>query len=146
MNLKHLAYTTWISCEVEGDGYGKCKEVCEAMRQVFPELELRFGFFHAAAPWGRRQHYWLRAPGGQIVDPTARQHPSGVLLPETDAGYEDLADASPEELARKIPTGVCMDCGGEVYGGDTFCNESCEAATASYLGLVKKPNGNWGNA
>lgn len=102
MNLKHVAYTTWIACEVEGDGYGKCKEACERMRQTFPELELRFGFFQASAPWGRRQHYWLRAP-------------DGALLPSTDANYEDLAEASHDELCEKVPTGVCMDLRFELF-------------------------------
>ncbi len=92
MNIKHLAYATWIKLEVEGDGYGKCVEVVEVMHETFPELTPRFGFFFAPHPWGRRHHWWLRTPDGKIVDPTGKQHPNGETFPESDAGYEDLTD------------------------------------------------------
>lgn len=144
MNIKHLAYSTWVSLEVEGDGYGKCVETVDAMHETFPELEKRFGFFFAPAPWGRRQHWWLRTPDAQIVDPTGKQHPNGQIFPESDAAYEDLTDLDPKELRTKVPTGVCMDCGSEVYG-TTFCNASCEAATMRYMGMELKENGNWHN-
>ena len=145
MNLKHLAYATWVKIEVEGDGYGKCVQAVDAMHETFPELEKRFGFFFASAPWGRRHHWWLRTPDGQIVDPTGKQHPNGQIFPESDAGYEDLTDLDPEELRSKVPTGVCLDCGGPVYNGETFCNSSCAAATASYMKMVIKEDGRWHN-
>lgn len=145
MNLKHLAYATWVSLEVEGDGYGRCVETVDAMHETFPELKKRFGFFFAPHPWGRRQHWWLRTPEGKIVDPTGRQHPNGHIFPESDVCYEDLTDLDPAELRAKVPTGVCMDCGGPVYNDDTFCDAECEAATARYMKMEIGENGNWHN-
>lgn len=131
--IRRMAYSLWIESEVQGDGYGKCEEVSKRMHGVFPELEVRFGFFMATAPWGRRQHWWLRTSEGEIVDPTGRQHPNGDLFPQSSVLYEDLTDLDDEALADKVPTGVCMDCGGPVYRGQTFCNETCEEATRAYM-------------
>lgn len=131
--MKHLAYATWIKLHVEGDGYGQCAEIVAAMHETFPELQPRFGFFFAATPWGRRQHWWLRGPDGQIVDPTGAQHPNGSVFPTKDLCYEDLTDLDEEALRDVVPTGVCMDCGSPVYRNETFCDSACEAATTAYL-------------
>lgn len=125
-----MTYAAWIEKHVKGDGYGKCVEVVKAMGVAFPELSVRFGFYFCA--WGRREHWWLRC-GDRIIDPTGRQHPGGSLFPESDIGYEDLTNLDADELANKVPTGVCMNCGDPVYRGDTFCDDSCEAATIKYL-------------
>ena len=116
-----MTYEAWIKGNAKGDGYGKCHEVCVAMKTAFPELRLAKGFFHCA--WGARQHWWLITPDGHVVDPTRAQFP-GL------GGYEELRD---DELEDRVPSGVCMDCGDPVYHGDTFCSPKCEAATRAYL-------------
>lgn len=135
-------YAEWIDLNVEGDGYGRCEDVCTTMQAAFPELELRKGFFFSVA-WGRRQHWWLRTADGRIVDPTSLQHPDGATFPASAAQDQDLTDATDEEMRDKVPSGVCMDCGDPVYRGATFCSESCEAATMVYLDMSKGNDGVW---
>jgi hypothetical protein len=60
-----------------------------------------------------------------VVDPTASQFPHRPH-------YEELDLTDPEDAAR-VPSGICMDCGADVYGGATFCSERCERATIAYL-------------
>jgi hypothetical protein len=121
-------YLAWIAENVEGSGYGECEQIAGAMARAFPEeLEVRKGFFFDAV-WGRRGHWWCRTRDGRIVDPTARQHPTGALLPEDGSDYEDLTDATPEQMAERVPTGRCMECGDDVYRGQTFCSLNCERA------------------
>ncbi len=116
------AYRVWINHNYpEQTGYGKCKEAVERMQTLFPELRIAKGFFHCI--WGERCHWWLVAPNGGVVDPTRGQFPG-------PGEYEELQD---HELADRVPTGVCMDCGDPVYHNDTFCSEECEAATRAYL-------------
>ena len=74
---------------------------------------------------GREQHWWCVAPDDSIVDPTLEQYAAVMLYAELD-----LDDP---EVRRGIPTGVCMDCGGDVYEGATFCSDACEASTRAYL-------------
>lgn len=132
MNLR-TEYEAWIAANVvEHDSYGKCKQVTQQMVEAFPGLEVRRGWFHSVA-WGRRGHWWCRDSEGHIVDPTARQHPDGVLFPKSTSKYEDLTDLTDDELAGTVPSGRCLDCGGDVYGGNTFCNSECEQATRAYL-------------
>lgn len=114
-------YQEWIAANVEGNGYGKCQNYCKLMSGIFTELREAKGFFHCV--WGARQHYWLVAPDSSIVDPTRGQFPGG-------GEYEELAE---EELKDRCPTGVCMDCGEDVFHKDTFCSPECEEATRTYL-------------
>lgn len=114
-------YFVWIITNVPGTGYGQCKDYSQAMLRAFPELRLVRGFFHCV--WGARQHFWLVAPDGSVVDPTRRQFP-GM------GEYEELQD---HELADRCPTGVCMDCGGQVFRFNRFCSPQCEAVTEKYL-------------
>jgi len=127
------AYKVWIDQNVNDDnGYGKCDELTRRMVKAFPTLTRRKGFFHSVF-WGRRQHWWCRDEGGDIVDPTARQHPDGICFPKSDEAYEDLTDCTDDELAERVPSGKCMDCGAEVYGGKRFCNSACERATLAMM-------------
>jgi len=131
--LDTSAYQVWIEDTIEGDGYAQCEKVVTEMAEMFPELEARKGFYHDLI-WGRRTHWWCRhRETGRIIDPTGLQHPTGSLFPESDGAYEDLTDLPDEELARRVPSGVCMDCGDPVYEGKTFCSTSCERATLAYL-------------
>ena len=117
-------YADWIRANVEGNGYGKCKKYVDQMKQVFPELVVRRGFYHCPI-WNERQHWWLEAEDGSIIDPTAEQFPS-----KGGGRYEPLND---DELEDRVPTGVCMDCGKPVYHHALFCSAACEESTRSYL-------------
>ncbi len=117
-------YQGWIKKNVKGDGYAKCIEITLAMGKEFPELQRRKGFFHDGI-WGRRTHWWLRDENGNIIDPTAKQHPTGEWFPVTDRYYTDLTDLNDEELSKVVPSGPCANCGGDVYGGGTVCSDIC---------------------
>ena len=121
-------YHTWINAYVasQPNGFvrGKCDEATKLMVDAFPELRRVAGFAHVW--WGRDQHWWCLAPDGTIVDPTASQFPGGL------ADYEEL---DLEKDRERIPTGVCMHCGEEVYGGKLFCGDACERATLAYLNV-----------
>lgn len=122
-------YRAWIVEYVASipNGFvrGKCDEATQLMCAAFPELRRAAGFAHSS--WGRDQHWWCVSPEGEIVDPTASQFLGGI------ADYEEL---DLEKDRDRIPTGVCMDCGDDVYGGKTFCSEACENATLRYLNGV----------
>lgn len=90
-------YAAWIEAYLE-QGHaivGECRTVAIAMREAFPELELRGGFVQR--PLGRDLHYWLRAPSGEIVDPTAAQFP-GLALDD----YNDADTTDPVALLSKV--------------------------------------------
>ena len=120
------AYRAWIDAYVasQPNGFvrGKCDKATQMMVEAFPELRRVAGFAHVS--WGRDQHWWCVAPDGTIVDPTASQFQGGL------ADYEEL-DLDKDQ--DRIPTGVCMDCGDDTYGGKTFCSDICERATLNYL-------------
>lgn len=114
-------HEAWIKANVDGDGYGRCHDKAKAMTAAFPELRYARGFFHCA--WGARQHGWCVDRDGAIVDPTRGQFPG-------PGEYEEITE---DQIARRVPSGVCMDCGAAVYGGRTFCSATCERATVAYL-------------
>jgi hypothetical protein len=117
------AYDDWIAANAKRfeDVYGKCADLSRAMQKAFPELRLARGIYDCPV-WGERTHWWLVAPGGDVVDPTASQFPSKGI-----GEYRELKEGD------RIPSGVCMDCGDTVYDGATFCSDACKAATLSYL-------------
>lgn len=116
-------YQNWIMENVPDyqAAYGKCKAVTSAMNKQFPELTRVSGFYHCSI-WGRRQHFWLRTDQGEIIDPTAKQFPSGGM-----GKYEEIIDS------KLIPTGVCPNCGQETYEERYFCSESCNMSYATYI-------------
>lgn len=120
-------YADWIESYVAAQPNrfvrGKCDEATKAMVEAFPELRRAGGFVYC--DWGRDQHWWCVAPSGEIVDPTAEQF-SSIFE------YEEL-DLNDPEAVKRIPTGVCADCGGPVYEGKYFCGTACESATIAYL-------------
>jgi len=117
MNKK---YEDWIRDNVE-ETFGTCADVTREMRIVFPELKRVRGHYYCLA-WGERQHWWLVAPNGDIVDPTADQFPTKGSGP-----YDEWDEGSPE------PTGKCLECGTLCFDGKQFCGKSCEGATLAYL-------------
>lgn len=127
-------YTQWIRANVEGSGYGACVTKAVEMAAAFPELEVRQGLYECPV-WGPRQHRWCRVRGTDvIVDPTGAQFPTGSHFPD-GLFYEDLTDASEDELLDRVPTGKCWECGGFTYRGQTFCDSGCEVAYRASLGL-----------
>lgn len=122
-------YEAWIQEYVERTPFlrGQCDIATREMVAKFPELKRVGGFVYP--PWGREQHWWCLAPDGTILDPTREQYPGWC-----DLGYEAIDLSNPEE-AKRVPTGRCMDCGGDVYEHATFCNKTCEEKTRAYLGI-----------
>ena len=99
---------------------GRCAEVTLAMVQMFPELRRVRG--HYCCPvWGIREHWWLVAPGGEIVDPTARQFPGGGL-----GTYREWREGAEE------PVGRCLNCGAYCFPStmvtDCLCSDVCRVA------------------
>lgn len=134
-----MTYAEWIEANVPDDGYGACDRITRAMVKAFPELRRACGFYYDPF-WGRRQHWWCVDPEGKVVDPTAAQFPS-----KGRCEYDEIDPNDPKDRA-KVPTGVCMDCGEDVYNGDTFCSSACEAATMADMGLVlDQERGCWRN-
>lgn len=111
-------YADWITTVTET--YGTCREVTEAMAVAFPELTRVRGHYYCFA-WGERAHWWLVDPAGEIVDPTATQFPSkgrGVYIPWEEGDQE--------------PTGMCPNCGGNVYDGDACCSDKCDVEYVAF--------------
>jgi hypothetical protein len=126
------AYVAWIAANVEGDGYGKCRDVSENMAAAFPELKQVRGWYDCPL-WGARSHWWCRTEDGTIVDPTAAQFPSAGIF-----NYRELDESNREQL---VPAGTCPNCGGAVYvtldkaeEGEipTVCSERCHGEYLAY--------------
>lgn len=112
-----MTYEQYIQTFWAGDVTGKCAEATTSMVQMFPELRRVRGFY-CCPLWGRREHWWLVAPDGSIVDPTVRQFPGGGL-----GDYQEWTEGDFE------PVGKCINCGEYVYQegiGGVLCNEACE--------------------
>jgi len=117
-------YQQWISENVKEykDAYGQCHKVTSAMKEVFPELTVVKGHYFCA--WGDRDHCWLTAPDGTIVDPTVIQFPG-------------LGEYKPWNPGDEVRVGRCMNCGDDIWravqsltgdpGGSTIvCSKECE--------------------
>jgi len=113
-------YNQWIIDNVQGDGYGQCAEITDAMQKEFPEL-IRVRGHYLCYAWGERSHWWLRDNKGEVIDPTKMQFPSiGIGL------YKEWIDGSPE------PTGKCPNCEGYCYNHDFCCSDECSKYYACY--------------
>jgi hypothetical protein len=117
--MPNEAFGRWISENVP-EAYGKCAEVTIAMQATFPELRRVRGHYYCPV-WGEREHWWLIDAEGEIVDPTAKQFPSGGL-----GEYVEWDESQPE------PTGMCPNCGGHCYGGESVCSEKCGIEYVAY--------------
>lgn len=148
---KISTYGRWLRKNVKSDGYGDCEKIAKAMAAAFPELEVRKGLYRCYA-WGERGHWWCRfrheiegvEDPWQIVDPTVGQFPSGwnkhrsagrrpKHFPDGATSYEDLTNASDKELARMLPSGVCVNCGEPVFNEDTVCSATCGDSYMKYI-------------
>jgi len=142
-----MTYTEWIEeRNAREDSFNNCDAWTRDMLAVFPELKRVRG--HVLVPRiGKRPHWWLTAPDGTIVDPTASQFtdvPGDTIQAGPDAGklrtgyyggfgmlhYEPLDESQPH------PVGRCMNCGGDVYAnpyGTSICDEECNKEMLAYL-------------
>jgi len=93
--------------------YGKCEKICKEMKEVFPELKLIRGHYYCIV-WGERQHWWLEAEDGKVIDPTAIQFPS-----KGTGVYEPWGD-------KEEPTGKCPNCGEYTY--NEYIHKECHDA------------------
>lgn len=113
-------YAEWITANVP-QPYGACAKATLEMQAAFPELTRVRGHYYCFS-WGEREHWWLVAPGDQIVDPTAAQFPSRGA-----GAYVAWAEGAKE------PTGQCPNCGDCCYDSRDLCSDSCEASYLAYL-------------
>lgn len=93
-------YASWITDYISrqrGNIVGMCRIACEDMRNEFPELVLTAGF---VVPGG--EHFWLTAPDGSVVDPTALQ-------------FTRIEEYRPFKPGDEVQVGRCMNCGWEIY-------------------------------
>ncbi len=104
-------YKQWIKKHISlyCHALGKCKEVCQRMMSVFPELIL-----YICIVWGKREHWWLKTVNNTIIDPTSKQFPSN--------GYGKYIEWK-EGLEE--PTGKCPNCGGYSYNHKVCCSDIC---------------------
>jgi hypothetical protein len=113
-----MTYAEWTKEYVakhKGFVRGKCRDATNKMVKAFPELRQVCGFVYC--DWGREQHFWCVAPDGRVIDPTKSQYRAVF-------DYEELDLNKASDRAR-IPTGVCMNCGDDVYAGDQTCSDHC---------------------
>ncbi len=122
-------YRQWIANWLSTNNpYSKCAEAVTAMHEVFPNLTVVKG--HADTDWGRRAHWWLVTPTGEVVDPTASQF--GAVF-----AYD------PWKPGDKAQVGTCMNCGDEIWKPlqtldeepkrECICSTRCSDAFATYL-------------
>lgn len=112
-------YIRWINEHV-AEEYGQCAAVTSRMLEAFPELVRVRGHYFCPL-WGERSHWWLKTTQGVIVDPTVGQFPS-----KGRGAYVEWIEGCEE------PSGMCPNCGGEVFGGGTCCSDACGLAYAAY--------------
>ena len=120
-------YETWISDLGlnSSEALGKCQEYCDTMGEIFPELIQKRGFYHDVI-WGRRMHFWMETPEGDIIDPTVVQFPT-----KGSGEYEALEGDA-------LPIGRCMNCGELVFVGSpdsNICSQTCNTEFATSLNL-----------
>lgn len=121
-------YRAWIDAWLEENrAYGGCIEASILMAECFPELEVVKG--HVYCDWGKRGHWWLVTPDGEIVDPTVSQF--GVVFE-----YE------PWKPGDEVRVGKCMNCGDEIWEvvdrledikEKCICSKQCHEAFQAYL-------------
>lgn len=121
-----MTYQEWIKNSpyaTQQGAYGQCKDATKEMAAAFPELTRVRGHYYCHI-WGEREHWWCETPDGKIVDPTKAQFPSGGF-----GEYEPWDESQPE------PTGMCPNCSGYCYNGETCCSAECHDAYVAYCML-----------
>lgn len=96
---------------------GKCKEACEALQQVMPELRLVRGYYTDHI-WDKREpHWWLETPGGDIVDPTKWQFPAGGIA-EFYEEFDGMLNC--EECGKEVGEETAV-----IHGNYACCSNIC---------------------
>jgi hypothetical protein len=99
-------YDEWIEANVD-ESFGLCAAWTKRMAEEFPELRRARGHYLDAL-WGPREHWWLVAPDGSVVDPTKDQLPDKI--------------------------GKCLECGAYVYAPRRdFCSDAHERSYVAYI-------------
>lgn len=110
------AYFAWIVQYARSGGgmAGYCYSASVMMQKAFPELTLCRGYVHSL-----HEHWWLKTPDGEIIDPTATQF---AMIPEIlrDSDYEEY---TPEKHGPE-PIGRCLKCGDYCYEETPGANSS----------------------
>ena len=88
-------YVEWIAAHP--GGYGLCVWRSAQMREAFPELKEVRGFAN------NREHVWLVAPEGEIVDPTEEQ------FEWRPVNYQ------PFKPGDTVRVGKCRECGFAIF-------------------------------
>jgi hypothetical protein len=110
-------YKQWIDdWLLSHSSIAACSSATWDMMRTFPELRRVRGHYYCTI-WGPREHWWLIATDGSVVDPTAEQFPSRGTGEYVELDY--FRDTSLD------PTGKCPNCGGTCYGGADFCDDDC---------------------
>lgn len=129
------AHTEWIRSYVARTPFvrGKCATATTEMVAAFPELRRVGGLVEvewpgATRPVRKEQHWWCVAPDGEIIDPTVSQ----FAIPPFSDDYEEL-DLTSEEARARVPTGRCVSCGEDAFGGEVTCSDECAAAYVRYM-------------
>jgi hypothetical protein len=101
------------------DIVGRCAEHTLAMQQEFPELSRVAGHYDCPIQ-GKRPHWWLVTPSGEVVDPTVSQFFSRGAFVEY----------IPLDESKEQPTGRCFNCGGDAFKYSYFCSPACGDSAA----------------
>lgn len=131
-----MTYDEWIAAYADraraakSSVFGRCREATDEMAAAFPELRRTPGHV-LVLDWGRRAHWWLVAPDGSVVDPTAAQFPA-------------IIEYEPFEPGVEVRVGRCMNCGEDLYAypqsldeqltKPMFCGDVCASEMARDVG------------
>ncbi len=127
-------WAAWIAEHFPTAESASCR-CCSAARELaaaFPgQLREAAGYFGL---YGIEHAWCVDLLTGNVVDPTGIQFTARLRYSIQDwtkpGAYQELTR---DEIERYVPSGVCMDCGADVYHGKTFCSDECERATMAYL-------------
>jgi hypothetical protein len=110
-----------------GSASCNCGTFTRQMAQRFPELTRVPGFYLAPGGASHGEHWWLEAPDGSIVDPTADQWPS--------CGTGTYVRYDPTK--HLLPKGTCPYCGTSVMSraGNHPCSLDCDEGLAEEYGM-----------
>jgi hypothetical protein len=96
---------------------GKCKEKAVELAAVKPSLRVVKGHYHCPI-WGNQQHWWCEDENGVVVDPTAKQFPSGGIgeYVEFD-GYAECSQCGTRKREEEMRfEGSYAFCSGKCFG------------------------------
>ena len=99
---------------------GKCKEACEALQKVIPELELVRGHYFDCVWNSNEAHWWLVDSDGNIVDPTANQFPTKGKMTDMYVPFNGIISCEQCGKSTKEEDAIIMG-----NGHYAVCSNSC---------------------